>query len=51
MRKSIKKSFKKFLQLFIRIESIPFTNNGRPAEHCTLYIFGFSIASNVFNLQ
>jgi hypothetical protein len=44
----VKKVLKSFLQLFIRIDRIPFTENGKNAEYCTMYVFGLAISSNVY---
>lgn len=44
----MKKLFKRFLQTFITIEVIPFTENGNPKEFCTMYVFNKRFASAVF---
>jgi len=49
MKKQSKKIIKRFLKFFIRIDKIPFTDNGRPAEYCTMYIFGLPLVSNIYS--
>ena len=44
----MKKLFKKILQSFITIEIIPFTENGKPKEFCTMYVFNKRFTSGVF---
>lgn len=44
----LKKVLKRFLQLFIRIDTIPFSKNGRLSEYSTMYVFGLSICSNIY---
>lgn len=44
----LKKNFRSFLKLFIRIDKIPFTDNGKNVEYCTMYIFGLAICSNIY---
>lgn len=44
----LKKVFKTFLQLFIKIETIPFSYDGRIRKHCTMYVFGFEVCSNSY---
>ena len=44
----MKKILKRFLKTFIRIDRIPFTDNGKSAEYCTLFILGLAVASNVY---
>jgi len=44
----MKKIFRSFLKLFIRIDRIPFTENGRDSEYCTMYVFGLAICSNIY---
>ena len=43
----MKKLLKRFLQTFITIEVIPFTENGNPKELCTMYVFNKRFASAV----
>lgn len=42
----LKKMLKKFLQLFIRLEMIPFSYDGKIRKYYTLYIFGIEIFSD-----
>lgn len=55
MRKLFKKVFKKLLKAvlktFVRIDKIPFTDNGRSAEYCTMYVFGLAITSNIYSRE
>jgi hypothetical protein len=44
----MKKLLKRILQTFIRIEKIPFTENGIAKEFCSMYVFGKHIASNTY---
>ena len=48
MKTFIRKPLKKFLKLFIKIDTIPFTDNGKAVEYCTMHIFGLFIASQVY---
>jgi|GEM_PF-3547601 len=48
MRKHLKKLLKSVLKSFVRIDKIPFTDNGRQAEYCTTYVFGLAITSNIY---
>lgn len=44
----VKKVLKSILKSFIRIDKIPFTENGRSAEYCTMYVFGLAVCSNIY---
>lgn len=43
----MRKLFKRFLQSFITIEIIPFTENGKPKEYHAMYVFNKRFASGV----
>jgi len=45
----MKKTLKRFLQTFIRIEVIKFTENGNPKEFTTMYVFNRRFASAVLD--
>lgn len=45
----MKKLLKRFLQTFIRIEVIKFTENGKPKEFTTMYVFGKARISGVLD--
>lgn len=47
----MRKTIKKLLKIFIRIDKIPFTDNGKSVEYCTMYICGLAIASNVYPVK
>ncbi|CAA7196847.1 hypothetical protein [Chryseobacterium potabilaquae] len=47
MKKQSKKLLKRGLKLFIRIEIIPFNDNGKTVEYCTMYVFGLPLISNI----
>lgn len=49
MKKSIQKRAVQILKLFITIEKIPFDENGKPKEFCTMYLFNRKFASGVFD--
>lgn len=43
----MKKLLKMFLQTFIKIKVIKFTDNGQPKEFTTMYVFGKRVTSAV----
>lgn len=51
MKKSIKKLLRNFLKLFIRIDRIPFNDNGVNCEYCTMYVFGLAFTSHIYKSQ
>lgn len=47
----MRKLLRIFLKTFIKIEKIPFTDNGESKEFCSMYIFGIHVASNVYKAK
>lgn len=50
MKKAIKNSFRSFLKTFIRIDRIPFNDNGVNCEYCTMYVFGLAFTSRIYKV-
>lgn len=51
MKKTLKNLLRSFLKTFIRIDRIPFNNNGVNCEYCTMYVFGLAITSRIYKLN
>lgn len=45
----LKKVLKNILEMFIRIETIPFCYDGKMRKHCTMYVFGIEVCSNSYS--